>query len=247
MTTAAEAAAQAMVMLDQITQIIAHNVANANTTGFKQTLAEVSGGDPTQIFRAAGGGAVPLGTLPGLPAGLHTVVDPRPGSINPTGNPLDVALDGPGFITVLTPNGTAYTRNGHFHLDGTGQIVTDSGAAVAGANGPIVVPSGAAAVAVSPDGTVSADGSAIGQLQIVSAADPRSATSMGDGLYQIAGTPGAGTARIVPGALEGSNVSVIQEMTHLITTLRAYGGAQQVMQVEDSTQNLGAQSVGQVS
>lgn len=246
MTTAAEAAAQAMAMLDQITQIIAHNVANANTTGFKQTLAEVAAGDPTQIYRAAGGGAVPLGTLQGLPAGMHAVVDPRPGAITPTGNPLDVALDGPGFITVLTPDGPAYTRNGHFHLDGAGQIVTDAGAAVAGANGPIVVPSGAVP-SVAPDGTVSAGGTSVGQLQLVSADDPRSVTPLGDGLYQIAGTPGAGTARVVPGALEGSNVSVIQEMTHLIATLRAYGSAQQVMQVEDSTQNLAAQSVGQVS
>jgi flagellar basal-body rod protein FlgF len=247
MTTASEAASQAMTMLNQMTSIIAQNVANANTSGFRQTLASVAGGDPSQVFMSAGGAAVPLGELEGAPASLSTVVDPRPGPINHTGNPLDLAIDGAGYFTVLTPQGPAYTRDGHFHLDGTGQIVTNGGDAVAGTNGPLVVPAGTAEVSVASDGTVTAGGTAIGTLQIVTPPDPQAVTPLGNGLYQISGTPGTSTADVVAGALEGSNVSVVEEMAHLITVMRAYEGAQQVMQLDDTTKTLSSQSVGSVT
>jgi flagellar basal-body rod protein FlgF len=249
MTTTAEAAAQSMIVLQRVTDVLANNVANANTPGFEQVVTQVTGDLPRDMFRADGQGVVPLGALQGLPGPIAHAVDPRPGVVTQTGNPLDLALDGPGYWTVRSPAGTALTRNGRFHLDPQGQLVTGAGLPVLGVNGaPIVIPAGTASIQVAADGTVSADGTVVGQLLIVAPPDPRTLVPLGGGLYQAPASSAAapGTTTVAQGAVEGSNVSLVVAMTQLIEVLRAYESAQHVMQVDDSLSTLAAETVGAV-
>lgn len=249
MTWTAEAAAQSMLVLQRVTDVLANNVANADTPGFRQVVVEVTGGVPRDVLRTEGQAAVSVGTLGGPPSAIVHAVDPRPGTVARTGNPLDLAIDGPGYWTVATSAGTALTRNGRFHLDPQGRLVTGSGFPVLGVDGaPITIPPGTASIRAAADGTVSADGAAVGQLRIAGPPDPRALVPLGGGLYQAPGWTASapGTASVVQGAVEGSNVSLVTEMTRLIEVLRAYESAQQAMQVDDGLSTLAAQTVGAV-
>jgi len=248
-TTAAGAASNAMTLFEQMTDVIANNLANVDTPGFQAIVMNVMSGASNTVLRASDEGVTPVGTVAGMPETVAESVDTRPGAMTSTGNPLDLMLEGPGYWVIGAPSGAALTRDGSFRLDGTGRIVTASGDTVLGTNGPIIVPQGARAITVGADGTVTADGLAVGQLRIAAAPDAGSLTPLGGALYQTTApiTPSATPPRVVQGSLEMSNVSSVQEMVHLITVLRVYQQFAQALNIDDSTKNLASQSVGQVS
>jgi flagellar basal-body rod protein FlgF len=239
--TAALDVAWAMTTLERVVDIVANNLANASTPAFKRIVVKVTGGVPIPVA-VSDGAAMGIGTLAGLPVSLTSGTDAAQGPVQRTGNPLDVAISGPGFFVVQTKAGAAYTRDGHFEVDAQGRLVTGAGDPVLGTAGPIVIPQGARSVEIGRDGTVAADGAVIGQLRIE--LPPGQLQPLGGGLYAAAG-PGRPVAPpLTPGALEGSNVSPVREMVALIAALRAYESAQRVMQEEDGIQRLAAQSVG---
>ncbi|MFR0688424.1 flagellar basal-body rod protein FlgG [Enterobacterales bacterium AE_CKDN230030158-1A_HGKHYDSX7] len=240
---------------------ISNNLANVSTTGFKRDRAEFQ--DLLyQIKRQPGANTTQDNQLPsGLQLGtgvriVGTQKNFTAGSLQTTDNPLDMAINGRGFLQVLTPDGTvAYTRDGSFHLNSDGQIVTSNGNALEPA---IVVPAETQTFTVGNDGTVSvtvagnATPQIIGNIQTADFINPAGLQATGDNLYletaasgapQV-GTPGLnGLGTVLQNTLENSNVSVVEEMVNMITTQRAYEMNSKVISTADQmlsfvTQNL---------
>ncbi|MFN0039330.1 MAG: flagellar basal-body rod protein FlgF [Burkholderiales bacterium] len=202
--------------------VVAHNLANANTNGFRAELS---------AFRAVpvvGEGAETRAFVVESTVGA----DLSPGSIQQTGRSLDVALRDRGFIAVQTEDGTeAYTRNGNLHVSENGLLQTRDGKTVLGDGGPIAVPPDTV-LTIAPDGTLStvpSDGavsavSTVGRIKLV---DPEAAAIRrgDDGLFHLVDGGEAdadANVRLVSGALEGSNVNVVEAMVSLIENARQY-------------------------
>jgi flagellar basal-body rod protein FlgF len=222
--TAMTGASQA---LEQQT-VVANNLANVSTTGFRAQLAN---------FRA-----VPMGpeTANGVADDTTCTFvlsstpgsDMTPGAISQTGNPLDVAVDGPGWLTVQDANGNeAYTRAGNLHVAADGQLMSANNLPVIGTGGPIAVPPGAQ-ITIGKDGTVSAiapgnSPSAIAVVDQLKLVNPQGGTLQrgDDGLFRTAdGNPADAdqSVTLVPGALEGSNVNPVSAMVAMITNARQF-------------------------
>ncbi|MBS3964555.1 MAG: flagellar basal-body rod protein FlgG [Methylomonas sp.] len=220
--------------------VISNNLANVNTTAFKKSRPLFE--DLIyQNIRQAGAQSTQINQLPTglqLGTGVRTVATEKlhtQGNIQQTGNSLDVAISGRGFIQVLMPNGDlAYTRDGSFKLDGVGQIVTSSGLSVEPA---VTVPPGALSLTIGRDGTISIQQPGtpaavqIGQLVVADFINPAGLEPTGENLYRqtaasgepIIGTPGENElGAILQGALETSNVNVVEELVNMIETQRAY-------------------------
>jgi len=219
---------------------ITHNLANTATNGFKRSRV-VFEDLMYQNLRQAGG---PTSQQTELPTGLQLGTGVRPvatvrnfsqGALNQTGNNLDLAVNGQGFFQVQMPDGTtAYTRDGSFQLDAQGQLVTSSGYAV---NPSITMPAATQSITIARDGIVSVTvaGSStpqqIGQLQLANFMNPAGLDPRGGNLFAETsasgspqtGNPGAsGLGVINQGAVEGSNVNVVEELVAMIQTQRAY-------------------------
>ena len=220
--------------------VISNNLANANTTGFKSARAAFQdlvyqnlrqpGGQTTEQTNAPSG--LMLGT------GVRVVGNEKlftQGNPEQTGNSLDVMIQGRGFLQVTMPDGTiAYTRDGSLHMDQNGQVVTANGYAVDPA---ITIPANAQSIVIGSDGTVSitvpgqAAPQQIGTVQLADFINPAGLQPNGDNLYletassgspQI-GQPGLnGLGTLQQGALESSNVNVVEQMVDMIETQRTY-------------------------
>jgi flagellar basal-body rod protein FlgG len=232
--------------------VISNNLANANTTGFKSGRAAFQdliyqnlrqpGGQTTEQTQAPSG--LMLGT------GVRVVGSEKlftQGNIEQTGNSLDVAIQGRGFLQVTMPDGSiSYTRDGSLHLDQNGQIVTANGYAIDPA---ISIPANAQSITIGSDGTISASlpGQAatqqIGTVQLADFINPAGLQPNGDNLYletassgspQI-GQPGLnGLGTLQAGALESSNVNVVEQMVDMIQTQRTYEMNSKAVSAADS-------------
>jgi len=221
-------------------RVISNNLANVSTTAFKRdranfaTLAyqdaRVAGQQSSNQTAYATG--LNLGTGVGVQS--TTRVDEQ-GTLNSTGNSLDIAISGSGYFQVLQPSGQlAYTRAGNFSMSADGQIVNASGYVVQPA---ITLPTGSTAITIAKDGTVSAmlpgatTASTVGQMTIANFANPSALQALGDNLYQETGasgtaqtgTPGtAGRGQLSSGYLEASNVNIVTELVDMIECQRGY-------------------------
>ncbi|MBQ0760084.1 MAG: flagellar basal-body rod protein FlgG [Gammaproteobacteria bacterium] len=221
-------------------QVVSNNLANANTTGFKRDRASFEdllyqnmrqvGGQTSQQTRSPSGMHVGTGVRV-----VSTEKIFQQGTMTQTSNSLDVAINGRGFFQIQMPDGSAaYTRDGSFQLDDQGQIVTNTGNVV---DPGITVPQGTLSVTVGSDGVVSAvlAGSAspvqLGSFQLADFVNSSGLQARGENLYMESassgapqtGTPGlSGLGTIQQGALEGSNVNVVEELVNMIETQRAY-------------------------
>ena len=202
--------------------IVANNVANSSTTGFKREGIEFD----TLLTQPAPGQSL------NFVVDRATYRDPSTGPIQPTGNPLDLAIEGAGYFEVQMPDGsTRYTRGGSFHLDNQGQIVTQSGYPVlSDGQSPITIADTAQNVTITSDGTISVrvdngvDLAILGKLGIANFSDEQQMQPQGNGLYTTTQTalPATDSGIIVEGSLEQSNVQPINEMTDMIKIQRAY-------------------------
>jgi flagellar basal-body rod protein FlgG len=232
--------------------VISNNLANANTTGYKSARASFQdlvyqnlrqpGGQTTEQTLAPSG--LMLGT------GVRVVGSEKlftQGNIEQTGNALDVAIQGRGFLQVTMPDGTiAYTRDGSLHQDENGQIVTANGYAL---DPPISIPANAQSITIGSDGTVSvslagqAANQQIGTVQLADFINPAGLQPNGDNLYletassgspQI-GQPGLnGLGTLESGSLESSNVNVVEQMVDMIQTQRTYEMNSKAVSAADS-------------
>ena len=211
------AATAGLAAQSQALELVAHNIANLSTTGYR-------GQQTTFRSLLAGKGAVSANPLNvavnnfGALSGSR--VDLTPGSLGPTGNPLDVGIAGSGFLAVQSAQGVLYTRDGSFHLTPTGQLVTSQGNAVLGALGPVTLPSGA--VAISSDGTISVEGAVVDQLQLAEFPPGTNLTAVGSATYSAprGSAVVAAESSVRQGMLEGSNVSPTEGVVQLITVQR---------------------------
>jgi len=240
MTPALWAAKTGLDAQDTRMAVISNNIANVNTTGYKQSRG-VFQDLLYQNVRQVGSQSTQDTQLPSgmyLGTGVQVVATEKvytQGSLTNTANSLDVAIQGNGFFQVLMPDGTlAYSRDGTFQLNSQGQMVTSAGYQL---QPPITIPQNATSVTIGSDGTVgvlvpgSAAPTTVGQIQLVGFAnnaglEPRGqnllAESAASGAPQT-GTPGLnGLGTLLQGNLEGSNVNVVQELVSMIETQRAY-------------------------
>lgn len=231
--------------------VISNNLANVNTTGFKRDRASFEdllyqnvrqvGAQSSQNTRLPTGLQLGTGVRTVATEKIHTL-----GNIVQTGNSMDVAVQGRGFLQVLQPDGNiAYSRDGALKLDETGQLVTSNGYVVQPA---ITVPSNATSVTIGSDGVVSAlvPGSTsptqLGSIQLADFINPTGLQAIGQNLFQesassgapTTGTPGLnGLGSVVQGALETSNVNVVEELVNMIETQRAYEMNSKAIQTTD--------------
>lgn len=220
--------------------VISNNLANVSTTGFKKSRALFE--DLLyQTVRQAGGQTSQDTQLPSglsLGAGVRTVATEKihsQGSIEQTENTYDVAIQGHGYYQILTPNGDiAYSRNGEFHLDSNGTMVTSSGYKL---QPEINIPENTLTVTIGRDGTVSVlqpgnpTPAVVGIIQLADFVNRSGLQPAGENLYletaasgppQISSPDQLGMGALVQGALETSNVNVVEELVNMIETQRAY-------------------------
>jgi flagellar basal-body rod protein FlgF len=211
------AACAGLAAQTQALELVAHNLANLSTTGyrgeqatFRSLLTSKTAVGATALNRAVND----FGVLGG------SRLDLTSGSLAPTGNPLDVAVAGNGFFTVQSAQGVLYSRDGSFHLTPTGQLVTGQGNAVLGELGPVVVPSGN--VAISEDGTISVDGNLVDKLRLAEFSPGTNLTALGSATYSapVGSALIAADSTVRQGMLEGSNVSPTEGVVQLITLQR---------------------------
>ena len=217
------------VALSREMEIVANNVANLNTTGFKGDSA---------VFEQY---LMPVARHNGFSGSdsrlnfVHdraTWMDFGQGPTQQTGNPLDVALEGNGFLVVQTPRGERYTRNGALQINATGELVTSEGHRVIGESGPITFQSGDRDITINNDGSIrvreganaNADSSR-GTLRVVDFENPQQLKKDGSSVFMAEADQQPRTTtefRVVQGAVEKSNVQGVLEMTRLIEVSRAY-------------------------
>ena len=206
--------------------VVANNLANTSTTGFKAQLAAFRQ-VPMSFENQSADGTTRTFVLSSTPNADYSA-----GPIQQTGNPLDVAIEGPGWLAVQTADGgEAYTRAGNLHIDQNGQLVNATNQVVLGNGGPVSVPPGAQ-ITIGRDGTVSAltPGDpptavvTVDQLKLVNP-DPKTMTRGDDGLFRTAdGNPADAdpAVTVAPASLEGSNVNPVSSMVSMITNARQF-------------------------
>jgi len=225
------AAASGMEAQQQQLDSIGNNLANLSTTGYKEQRTGFRDLLYNQVDLA--------GTTTSLGAGAaaQTIgADQSQGTLQGTGNPLDLAIEGPGFFTVKRPTGTvALTRDGAFEVNARGQLTTAEGDRL---DPPLTLPKGTSPseVAVAPDGTVRVGTRTIGKIALVTVAAPDRLLADGGSLFSTTAASGAtrpaARSAIHQGALEGSNVDVSTEMVRMVSAQRNYQLESSAIQTE---------------
>ncbi len=205
--------------------IIANNIANVNTAGYRREATSFS-----EHIKALD---MEDPSLSMAVMNRH-IIDLSQGEVTVTDNKLDFAIEGDAFFLVETPNGERLTRAGSFTLNGQGELSTQEGFRVLNnGGGALAIPAGTSAITASADGTLSADGQAIGQIGMVTT-NRASLTREGDNVFSTEeGYEPATDARLLQGAVEGSNVNAVTEIAHLIEVQRTYEMGQRMLQQED--------------
>lgn len=232
--------ANGMVALEESQSALANNIANVSTSGFRRH-------QPVQIgfyevfsqtlrrpfvfdtMRAPGGGVKVA----------ETYADPAPGVLQGTGDPLDLAIEGPGFFGVDTPGGERFTRDGSFTVDIEGDLATNQGYKVRSIEGRPIEVRGKDVV-VDQNGEVRVDGVAAGTIEIVEFENPQLLRREGENLYRateeaLQASAIASDTILHQSQLESSNVNLPMEMTNMMLALRAYEANQRAIHAADET------------
>lgn len=237
MENAAYVGLSRQVTLRNEMNIIANNLANVNTPGFRgekmvfnEYLERTTPGDRLSFVEDVG-----------------LARDLREGPINTTGNPMDVAINGLGFFAVETPQGARYTRSGRFELDQQNQLVTADGHTVQGVGGgAITIPPEGGEISIAGDGTISNDNGVIGRIRVVGFDDERQMKRGAGGLYSTDQQPvDRANANVMQGALEGSNVEAIMEISRMMEVLRLHQSVARFLQDDHDRQQRVIRTLGQ--
>lgn len=212
-------------------QVVANNLANAETYGFKGE----------RVFARLLGDMVQP----------EAATDFAQGALTPTERPLDLALEGEGFFVIDTPAGERLTRGGSLRMDETGRIVDGSGNAILGERGrPIIVPEGKGEIAIGADGVVRVDGREIDRLRVVRAPEGTQLFHEGAALFRAEGAVeriDPAERRVRQGHVEASNVGTLETMVDMINIQRAYAAVHNSLQVQDGVLDTIANQIGRLS
>jgi len=220
--------------------IVANNIANQDTTGFKVENLIVQ--EYPKAPAATEGGPKPLKFV----YDLGVSRDFNAGTMQKTGNPLDMAVEGDAFFTINTPDGPRYTRDGRFTLDPTGRLVTQAGNPVVGEGGDILVDRQLGEITVSRDGVISQGNQRLTRLNLSRFGAVSGLEKTGDGLFLNANNQpvlAATNASVHQGSLEGSNVNTILQITEMIEVSRAY---ERVSKLVDQSADLSRSAVSRL-
>jgi flagellar basal-body rod protein FlgF len=226
--------------------VVANNLANMSTHGYKsgqmmfvEHLTKSKGGDSLLTPKLA------------YVRDIATMTDVKPGPVETTGNPLDIAIQGEGYFVVQTPEGERFTRNGRLQLDNTGQLVNQLGQAIMADGGaPLIFAPEDTEIVISSDGTVSTNNGELGKLRIVNFDNDQvlertsgaQFTTTEDNPAQDVESPS-----VLQGAVEGSNVEPILEMANMIQVHRAYDSVKSFIDREDERQRSMIKELGSTS
>lgn len=226
--------------------MLANNIANSSSAGFKTdrefyavyVSSEATGSPPANIPTA-------------LPDIEHRWTDFTQGSITSTSNPLDLALNGPGFFAVSSASGTVFTRDGNFKLSPQGELETSDGYAVQDSSGNPIQLDPSKAVEVGRDGTVRQDGQDVAQIAVVNFKDPASLTKRGNNYFQadLSSMPAvpASAAEVQQGKLEAANAQPAESAVRLVTILRQFESLQKALSIGAEMDRSAVQEVAKVS
>jgi flagellar basal-body rod protein FlgF len=232
--------------------IVANNVANIDTSGFKADNAAFS------AYLMPGASDAQFSGKDRRVSFVEdraSWIDFSPGAIQHTGNPLDVAIDGKGYFAVQTPRGERYTRNGSFAINASGQLVTSDGDQVLGNGGPITLQPTDHNITISRTGILTVrDGAGTtsaqrGQLQVVNFDNPRALQKDGGSTFMappsVTANPAPAGTRVVQGALEKSNVRAVAEMARMIQITRSYSDIAAILQQQGDLKRNSLQQLAQ--
>jgi len=214
-------------------EVLAHNLANVNTPGFRRRMAVFHSFDEA-LAQAQGESESPV----------DVVVDFRHGPMRETGNPLDLTLGADGFFVLGADEGYLYTRKGNFSLSADGAVVDSLGRPLIGRGGArLRVPADAREIRVDPSGEVFADNTSVGRVWVVEPVDTAQLVPAPYTAFSLPETaPPPTTVRepdLVQGAIEGSNTDPVEEMVNMIATLRSFEAAQRVLRsMSDTTEQM---------
>lgn len=221
--------ASGLESLTRVQETLANNLANVASTGFKQAVADCEQNSDGRIL-------------------TRIRIDSQAGPLQITDNPTQLALGGDGYFVLETPQGTVFTRNGDFHLDAGGRLVSAEGYPVQGEKGEIVLAD--SEFTVTPAGEIVVQGEVQDRLRLIRGAE--SLQAAGAGVFK--GAPGAefeevpaGQGRVLQGALEGSNVNLLRGMVDLLAVVRQYEANQKAVESQDETINQMITQVGKTA
>jgi len=239
---------------------ISNNLANVNTTGFKKeayafhdTFQRFAHDYLTDDRTSVRGKEIwPRAYVMARPRLSGQYSDQSQGSMQETGNPLDVALVGDGYLKVRTPDGDMLTRSGSFQLSGDGRLITEQGYEVLGDGGSTIELPRDNKIEIDANGRISAGGVQLSQFDLVNISDPKALEKQGKNLYRIrqgsnaTEIPTEGLS-VQQGYLEKSNVEIVTEMVNMMEAQRAFEINQKLMTTTDSMESLVINKVGSIS
>ena len=232
------------IALTRQMDVVANNLANINTTGFKaQSILFEEYVNPVARDEGFRRGDQELS----FTQDWATVPYMAPGAIVQTGNLLDLALNGDGFFVVDTPNGERWTRSGAFQIDGDGTLVDLAGNPVLSDGGPVGFEPGETEFTIADNGAILTPTGSKGQLRLVEFDDPNVLAREGDNLFSGGEPQPATETRVIQGAVERSNVSGVTEMAEMIRVSRAYQTLAGIMQRQDDLRRSAIQRLGDMS
>ncbi len=232
------------IALKRQMSVVANNVANVNTTGYKaQSLLYEE-----FVMPVASASSFPQGDQRlSYTRDWATIQNFAPGAIAQTGNDLDIALQGDGFLSVETPNGERWTRAGALYLDNTGTLVNGSGYPVLSQGGQIRFGPQETDIRFNENGSITSSAGAKGFLKIVEFANPQQLSREGENLF-AGGTPlPSPLTRVVQGAVERSNVSGVTEIAEMIRVNRSYQSIAQLIQRQDELRRSAISTLGNLA
>ena len=224
--------------------VIANNLANINTAGFKRDTVHM------EEFRMP---VAQMTELRGRDKALSYVHDRAvlnnmsAGSMKQSGNELDVAINGKGWFSINTPSGERYTRNGEFKLNNEGTLVTNDGFPVLGSGGPISFGPNETQITIARDGTISSSEGLKGQIRVVTFNEEQNLNKEGFNLFKTDEQPTpVEQPNLMQGMVEGSNVKPVLELTTMIETTRAYVNQAQLLKKSEELKTDAMNKLAQV-
>lgn len=229
-------AASGLISAARRMEVVTNNLANAQTTGFKQERTGASAFDQQLVMQLAlGGDPAQVGPLMLSDQASEPELDFTQGALRATERDLDLAIEGPAFFAVRTADGIRYTRDGSFTRGAQGMLLTQTGGLVLGENGPLEVPPGR--LDIRTDGTVLVDEAPVGKLRLVEFRPDQTLKRVGDNQFAPRDEgvqPALSSGSVVHHRfLEGSNVDLTATLTTSIELQRAYEANQRMMQYQD--------------